>query len=537
MSHQVLARKYRPQNFQQMAGQEHVLQALVNALNQNRLHHAYLFTGSRGVGKTTLARILAKCLNCESGISATPCGSCLSCQEISNGSYVDLIEVDAASRTKVEDTRELLENVQYAPARGRYKVYLIDEVHMLSGHSFNALLKTLEEPPSHIKFLLATTDPQRLPATVLSRCLQFNLKNLTPEKITAHLKEILELEHIDFESSALNLLARSANGSLRDALSLLDQAIAYSNNQITEINIRTMLGSIDQAYVFDLLEGLADNDAKSIFNTIVTLNEHATDFYSALEELLTSLHQIALTQIIPDAISETLPSNERIQHLAQRLTAENVQLYYQIGLIGRRDLPLAPNPRSGFEMILLRMLAFSPVEINKPTLTNHTFSPPQLLTQETAKKSSHQNPEIPVSKKSMEATTISTAKMQWTEIIPNLQLSGATSLLANNCILTKFTDTQVCLLLEQAHAALKNAKQEARLEEALANYFKKPIKLQITLGSSPDCLSPAKLETQQQLSKLQMAKESMEKDKNVQAILEVFDAKMPPDSIVISDDQ
>ncbi|WP_188150691.1 DNA polymerase III subunit gamma/tau [Teredinibacter waterburyi] len=360
MSYQVLARKWRPANFREMVGQEHVLKALINALDHNRLHHAYLFTGTRGVGKTTIARILAKCLNCEVGVSSAPCGECGACREISEGRFVDLIEVDAASRTKVEDTRELLDNVQYAPTRGRYKIYLIDEVHMLSNHSFNALLKTLEEPPEHVKFLLATTDPQKLPVTILSRCLQFNLKNMSPERIAGHLDFILEKEAVPFEESALWLLARAADGSMRDALSLTDQSIAYGNGKVVEQDVANMLGTIDHKLVQRLIDALIESDGKAMLNAIAKFAEHAPDFHAALGDMLTLLHRIAIAQALPEALDNSYGDRKIILEFARQLTPEDVQLFYQTALIGRRDLYLASEPRSGFEMTLLRMLAFKP---------------------------------------------------------------------------------------------------------------------------------------------------------------------------------
>lgn len=360
MSYQVLARKWRPRVFREMVGQEHVLQALINALDHNRLHHAYLFTGTRGVGKTTIARILAKCLNCETGVSSEPCGQCSSCREIAEGRFVDLIEVDAASRTKVEDTRDLLENVQYAPTRGRYKVYLIDEVHMLSNSSFNALLKTLEEPPPHVKFLLATTDPQKLPMTILSRCLQFNLKNMNPERIVQHLKFVLNEELVPFEESALWHLGRAADGSMRDAMSLTDQAIAYGSGKITEAEVSTMLGTIDQTAVYDIVNALVSLDGRAVLAAVERMSEQAPDYASALAEMLAVLHRIAIAQALPEAVDNSHGDRERIMQLAQQLPSEDVQLFYQTALLGRRDLPLAPDPRAGFEMVLLRMLAFKP---------------------------------------------------------------------------------------------------------------------------------------------------------------------------------
>ncbi|HEY7773916.1 MAG TPA: DNA polymerase III subunit gamma/tau [Marinagarivorans sp.] len=360
MSYQVLARKWRPRIFREMVGQEHVLKALINALDHNRLHHAYLFTGTRGVGKTTIARILAKCLNCETGVSSEPCGQCASCVEIAEGRFVDLIEVDAASRTRVEDTRELLDNVQYAPTRGRYKIYLIDEVHMLSTHSFNALLKTLEEPPEHVKFLLATTDPQKLPVTILSRCLQFNLKNMSPERIVGHLQFVLGEEVIPFEDAALWQLARSADGSMRDALSLTDQAIAFGSGKVADADVVSMLGTIDHTLIEKLVRALINGSGPDILTAVAEFSEHAPDYYGALGELITFLHRIAIAQAMPEALDNSYGDRKVILELCQLIPPEDVQLFYQVALTGRRDLHLSPDPRSGLEMTLLRMLAFKP---------------------------------------------------------------------------------------------------------------------------------------------------------------------------------
>lgn len=360
MSYQVLARKWRPRNFHEMVGQDHVLRALVNALDNDRLHHAYLFTGTRGVGKTTIARILSKSLNCEKGVTSEPCGQCSSCTEIDEGRFVDLIEVDAASRTKVDETRELLENVQYAPTRGRYKVYLIDEVHMFSNHSFNALLKTLEEPPPHVKFLLATTDPQKLPVTILSRCLQFNLKRLPLDRIHNHLQDVLGKESIVAEEGGIRLLTRAADGSMRDALSLLDQAIAFGGGTVSEADVRTMLGTIEHDHVLKVLKGLATADGAAVLAAVEQAAQQAPDFAGLLAEMLALLQHVALAQAVPDALDENLDNREAVVALAKEMTPEDVQLFYQIGLIGRRDLPLAPDARGGLEMVLLRMLAFRP---------------------------------------------------------------------------------------------------------------------------------------------------------------------------------
>ncbi len=369
MSYQALARKWRPQSFEEVIGQDHVVSALANALDSERVHHAYLFTGTRGVGKTTLARIFARALNCENGVSASPCGQCNACVGVTQGNYIDLIEVDAASRTRVDDTRELLDNVQYAPTLGRYKIYLIDEVHMLSTHSFNALLKTLEEPPEHVKFLLATTDPQKLPATILSRCIQFNLKAMDIERLYGQLEKILTAEIMPFESEALKVIARSADGSVRDALSLLDQAIAFGKGQVQTDQVRSMLGMIDREFTRQLLLDICANNPTSVMQTVSALAERSVDFVSAMDDILTTLHHIALQHVAPEAVVAKGVDTERVEALAALCDPELTQLLYQIALIGKRDLPMAPDPRTGFEMALLRMTSFQPqsVSITNPS--------------------------------------------------------------------------------------------------------------------------------------------------------------------------
>ena len=366
MSYQVLARKWRPRFFREMVGQEHVLQALINALDNNRLHHAYLFTGTRGVGKTTIARILAKCLNCEVGVSSEPCGSCSACQEIAQGSFVDLIEIDAASYTGVDNMREIIDNAQYRPTKGRYKVYIIDEVHMLSKNAFNALLKTLEEPPEHVKFLLATTDPQKLPPTILSRCLQFNLKNMSPEKIAGHLQYVLTQESMKFDEPAIWSLARSANGSMRDALSLTDQAIAFGLGDISASAVSTMLGSIDQQTVYNLMQGLIDYDAQALMSEVARFSEHAPDYTAVLDDLLMLIHRLTLAQVSAECIDNSEGDREKVLALAAQLSAEELQLFYQMAILGKRDLGLAPDFRTGFEMTLIRLLTFKPAGVKEP---------------------------------------------------------------------------------------------------------------------------------------------------------------------------
>ena len=366
MSYQVLARKWRPKSFSEMAGQEHVLQALINALDNDRLHHAYLFTGTRGVGKTTIGRILSKCLNCEKGVSSVPCGECSSCTEIDAGRFIDLIEVDAASRTGVDDMRDLLDNVQYAPSRGRFKIYLIDEIHMLSKSSFAALLKTLEEPPPHVKFLFATTDPQKLPITVLSRCLQFNLKNLSAERITEHLKYVLGEEKVPFEEAGLWSLGRAADGSMRDALSLTDQAVGHGGGSITESDVISMLGTIERHFVVDICIAMASQNGEKLLSSVGQMAEHSPDYDAALGDVLSIWHQVAILQTVPEALNRGISHFDELANLAETVSREDVQLFYQICLLGRKDLPLAPEQRAGFEMVMLRAMAFRPTENGRP---------------------------------------------------------------------------------------------------------------------------------------------------------------------------
>ena len=383
MSYQVLARKWRPKSFSEMAGQEHVLQALINALDNDRLHHAYLFAGTRGVGKTTIGRILSKCLNCEKGVSSVPCGECSSCTEIDAGRFIDLIEVDAASRTGVDDMRDLLDNVQYAPSRGRFKIYLIDEIHMLSKSSFAALLKTLEEPPPHVKFLFATTDPQKLPITVLSRCLQFNLKNLSAERITEHLKYVLEEEKVPFEEAGLWSLGRAADGSMRDALSLTDQAVGHGGGSITESDVISMLGTIERHFVVDICVAMASQDGEKLLSSVGQMAEQSPDYDAALGDVLSIWHQVAILQTVPEALDRGVSHFDELANLAETVSREDVQLFYQICLLGRKDLPLAPEQRAGFEMVMLRAMAFRPAVNGRPVPLK---SPPPEVEQ-SAKKS------------------------------------------------------------------------------------------------------------------------------------------------------
>lgn len=378
MAYQVLARKWRPKTFAQLVGQEHVIKALANAFASERLHHAYLLTGTRGVGKTTIARIMAKALNCETGITSEPCGVCSACTQIDAGRFVDLLEIDAASNTGIDNIREVLDNAQYSPTAGRFKVYIIDEVHMLSKSAFNAMLKTLEEPPSHVKFILATTDPQKVPITVLSRCLQFSLRQMTPQQVSGHLNKVLEAEQVKFEPLALNLLGHAANGSMRDALSLLDQAIAHGAGQVEEAGVRAMLGAVDQSYLFDLLDALAAHDGPRLLETADAIASRGLSYEAALHELANVLHQVALTQAVPTALADDLPQRAQILAAAQALSPEDTQLFYQIALHGRRDLPLAPDEYAGFTMTLLRMLAFAPAKPEQITGNVSPATPAQI---------------------------------------------------------------------------------------------------------------------------------------------------------------
>lgn len=548
MSYQVLARKWRPRVFGELVGQAHVVRALSNALDNDRLHHAYLFTGTRGVGKTTLARIFAKSLNCEHGVGSAPCGQCSACREIDEGRFVDLLEVDAASRTKVDQTRELLENVPYAPARGRYKVYLIDEVHMFSDSSFNALLKTLEEPPPHVKFLLATTDPQKVPVTVLSRCLQFNLKRLPLDQIQGQLQHILEREAIEFDPAALVLLSRGADGSMRDALSLLDQAIAFSGGRVMEPEVRSMLGSIALDRVHNLVSALADSDAGGLLDQVAQLAEMAPDFSGLLQELLSLLHRIALVQVVESALDDSLGDRETVLDLARRMAPEDVQLYYQIGLIGQRELPLAPDPRAGFEMLLLRMLAFRPVESvggdltvasSKETTTPRpaTASTPaarpgesrptqSAVTSRPAKQPEVQTPAEPA------VPALPRSLDNWREVVESLRLGGMATQLANNCVLDSWDGKLLKLGLDPAHQHLQTAKASERLQQALVGYLGCELRLEFIAAAAREVTgTPAQQQALAEAERQREAERSMQHDPLVQGVVERFGGRLIPDSV------
>jgi DNA polymerase-3 subunit gamma/tau len=545
MSYEVLARKWRPANFEELVGQEHVQRALVNALDEDRLHHAYLFTGTRGVGKTTIARIFAKSLNCEKGVTSKPCGECLSCREISEGRFIDLIEVDAASRTGVDDTRELLENVQYAPARGRYKVYLIDEVHMFSKSSFNALLKTLEEPPPHVKFLLATTDPQKLPVTVLSRCLQFNLKRLPINLIVSQLQKILANEdsrgEVSHELAAMQLLAEGADGSMRDALSLLDQALAFGSGVIRESDVREMLGTVSRDKVLDILRALINRDSSETLSALATLAELTPDYDSVLTEILSLLHHMALAKKVPEALDDFVSERDVLFELCEKTSSEDLHLFYQIALIGRRDLPLAPDANSGLEMILLRMLSFRPAEpgsINTGTVKTESSS----AAKSTAVSKKKTEPvSLAGSKVKKQLATNNMEEPDWREILQHLSISGMVRQLAANCVLQKLNDNSVSLLLNAGFKQLRNTKAEKRLQHALSEYFDTDMQLKINIDTNSSNASdvvhtdkietPAQSMTRETDKRQQEAETAIEEDGFVQAMKKNFNAEVVPGSV------
>jgi DNA polymerase-3 subunit gamma/tau len=524
MSYQVLARKWRPRTFHQLAGQEHVVRALTNALDRQRLHHAFLFTGTRGVGKTTIARIFAKSLNCEVGVSSHPCGQCSACLEIDAGRFVDLIEVDAASRTKVEDTRELLENVQYAPSRGRFKVYLIDEVHMLSTHSFNALLKTLEEPPPHVKFLLATTDPRKLPVTILSRCLQFSLKRLPAALIAQYLNQVLEAEGVPREEEAVRLIARAGDGSMRDALSLLDQAIAFGGDRLETAAVSAMLGGIDRRRVVGLLEALATDDAAAVLRQVAELDEFSPDYAAVLAELLSLLQRVALAQVVPDAVPDhDLVDAADARRLAGMLAPEDVQLFYQIALLGRRDLPLMPEPRGGFEMVLLRMLCFRPamLETATPASSGTVTTPAPVLA-----------PAIPIARPAVAlavAPAVAPAPVQpvseWSVLVEQLGLVGMAKQVALHCALTARDGDFFQLALESGHAQMLTKTVEDRIRAALEQHLGRPVQLRFQVGNVT-ATTPADQRKQQQAERQQTAAERIAQDPHVRDMRELFDARI-----------
>jgi DNA polymerase III subunit gamma/tau len=571
MSYTALARKWRPKKFAELVGQEHVRRALVNALETGRVHHAFLFTGTRGVGKTTIARIFAKCLNCETGVTPEPCGVCASCREIDSGRFVDLIEVDAASRTKVDDTRELLDNVQYSPTRGRYKVYLIDEVHMLSTHSFNALLKTLEEPPPHVKFLLATTDPQKLPVTVLSRCLQFNLKRMPVGQIAEHMKVLLEKEGVPFEPSGLRLVAQAADGSMRDGLSLLDQLIAFGGGKAGEEEARAMLGTISRDHVERLAELLAAMNVQELMQCARSLEEFAPDYAQVLDELAGLLVRVAMKQTVSNFEGDDLYAPELLERLAKALAPEDIQLYYQTAIIGRRDLALAPDPRTGFEMTLLRMIAFRPANdarvqvagnaagsaTGRGGASTHAAVPAGVQSGAAAARAAAQagvngGPTSRTGPHSGAAAADSSRRDQsgsgsmgsvatadgasdnadgsWASILSQLDLLGAARQLASHCALVGRQGGLVRLALDPRVKFVRTPSQEEKLAQALSRYYGETVRIEFTTAAA-DAETPAQAEQRATQQELATARQAFETDPGVQGLRERFGATLLPDTV------
>lgn len=529
MSYTALARKWRPRRFEELTGQEHVLQALSNALATNRVHHAFLFAGTRGVGKTTIARILAKCLNCETGLGPAPCGTCATCREVDEGRFVDLIEVDAASRTKVDDTRDLLDNVQYAPTCGRYKVYLIDEVHMLSTHSFNALLKTLEEPPPHVKFLLATTDPQKLPVTVLSRCLQFNLKRLSVSMIAERMKTVLNAEGIDFEPAAVRLVAEAADGSMRDGLSLLDQLLAFGGGKVAESEARAMLATVDRKQVMQLARLLGAADPGELIRFAQSLDEWAPDYGDVLDVLSRLLVRVALKQALPSYEGDELHPPEQLAELASAISAEDVQFCYQTAILGRRDLAWAPDPRTGFEMTLLRMASFrlaggertSP----RPMGAGASGTPGASVTAAVTA------PARPASTSASASTAGAALDLaDWQQLVAALDLGGAARQLAANCAFASREGTLVRLMLDPAQALLKTSALIDKLAQALGRHAGETLRVEVELAATP-VETPARAEQSAVDQQFDAARRSLEEDPTIRGFKEKFGATLKSETV------
>ena len=544
MSYQVLARKYRPRSFDTLVGQAHVVQALKNALDQKRLHHAYLFTGTRGVGKTTLARILAKALNCENGISSSPCGTCSACTEIDQGRYVDLIEVDAASNTQVDNMRDLLDNAQYAPTQGQFKIYIIDEVHMLSKSAFNAMLKTLEEPPEHVKFILATTDPQKVPVTVLSRCLQFNLKQMPSASISEYMEKILKEEAIHYEINAIYLIAKAANGSMRDALSILDQGIAYCGGTIEEATIKKMLGAIDQSYLFNLIQAVIDQDGQKVIEIAKHMDERNLSFEAALNDLANLIQIISVTQAIPESLEVSYLDRDQVITLSKKISAEQLQLLYQITILGRRDLYLAPDEYAGFTMTLLRMLSFAPqdaVIAKNPAIAKNdvAHSATKMESAAISKDVSSETFEI---KKKIEVTheideAISDKEISkeavpfngnWRELVDQLKL-GLVKALAQQSELVSFKNNEIILSIADEHKHLLNEAYQKKLELSLSEHFSQRIKLVILQKGANN--SPLKQKQEERSTLMKDTENAILQDQFVKSLLTEFNAEIIPSSI------
>ena len=539
MSYQVLARKYRPRSFDTLVGQAHVVQALKNALDQKRLHHAYLFTGTRGVGKTSLARILAKALNCEKGISSTPCGSCSACTDIDQGRYVDLIEVDAASNTQVDNMRDLLDNAQYAPTQGQFKIYIIDEVHMLSKSAFNAMLKTLEEPPEHVKFILATTDPQKVPVTVLSRCLQFNLKQMSSASISEYLEKILKEEAINFEINAIYLIAKSANGSMRDALSILDQGIAYCGGTIEEATIKKMLGAIDQSYLFNLTHAVIDQDGSKVIEIAKQMDERNLSFDAALNDLANLIQMISVAQAIPESLEASYLERDQVIALTKKISAEQLQLLYQITILGRRDLYLAPDEYAGFTMTLLRMLSFIPhdsvtsktsVPLRKDIATQAIKLEPVIKPSETSLDSSEDKKKIAVLDEATDDEPKVTHSFDgnWRGLVDQLKL-GLVKALAQQSELVSFKGNEMILSIADEHKHLLNETYQKKLEVSLSEYFNQRIKLVILQKGANN--SPLKQKQEERSTLMKDTEDAILQDQFVKSLLNEFNAEIIPSSI------
>ena len=541
MSYQVLARKWRPRNFSTLVGQEHVVRALSHALAEQRLHHAYLFTGTRGVGKTTIARILAKSLNCETGITATPCGQCSACQEIDSGRFVDLLEVDAATNTRVDEMRQLLENAVYAPTRGRFKVYVIDEVHMLSNSAFNAMLKTLEEPPEHVKFILATTDPQKIPVTVLSRCLQFNLKQMPAVAITGHLAHILDAEGVSYDMPALALIARSAAGSMRDALSLLDQAIAHGAGKVEEAQVRGMLGTVDQDFLLAILESLQAGDAAALLQVAADMGVRSLSFSAALQELGALLTRLQIIQCVPSAVDDDEPEKERLVALARTFSPEFVQLAYQIVNIGRVELASAPDEYSGFVMTLLRLHTFRPssvadvvgtvaprraaaVAASAPAVRP---APATVAVPSVVSASPTPYTDVPLS---APAAPAAGPAGDWHQIVAALSVSGLARELAQNCELRRLEEGLCLLRLSPKQGHLQMKPSPERLQQALAEYLGRPVQLRIEVGDI-EVDTPAATAGRQRQELQERAASAIAQDGFVRDMIDTLDASVVDSSI------
>ena len=543
MSYQVLARKWRPRLFEELVGQEHVSQALINGLEQDRLHHAFLFTGTRGIGKTTIARILAKCLNCDTGVTARPCGECAACVDVDEGRFVDMIEIDAASRTGVDDMRELLDSVQYTPTRGRFKVYIIDEVHMLSKSSFNALLKTLEEPPPHVKFVLATTDPEKIPVTILSRCLRFSLRRLLPDQIEAALSAICDSEKIEYESGAIERVARAADGSMRDGLSLLDQAIAYGGGKLVQDEVEKMLGLVEQRHISELIEHLSEGDAHKVLEVVENIHAQSCDPESVLASLAETLHRISVLHCVPDYRDRDRPDWAAVEGLAKRLSHESAQLYYQIAIKGSADLGLAPDPRTGLEMTLLRMLAFEPAHsagssggTGAKGFTGQTTK--QEKVPKTAKAvsapraASDTAPAETAPRTSSRPVSVSNDR-EWISMIGDLPISGQVRELARNLHLQSAEDGNFSFVIAPSLRHLGSKQCVDRLGQAISQQLGQTVR--ISLNDSPEegLLTAAGMAEKSQRRKQTDAERAIDEDPAIQALKETFDATIVEDSVQV----